>query len=99
MGNGVTDMVRNSVNVFRRCRTAIRRLTSNDIASFTHLPDNCALENNEHEEGEKAVIPVFVKHPEGYTEYLKDEERRGSMLRKQRAEGRDGDVEFILSVH
>jgi len=92
-------MVRNSVSVLRRCRTAIRRLTSNDIVSFTHLPDNCALENHEHEEGEKAVIPVFVKHPEGYAEYLKNEERRGSMLRKQRAEGRNGDVEFILSVH
>lgn len=82
IGNGVTDMVRNSVSVLRRCRTAIRRLTSNDIASFTYLPDNCALEHHEHEEGEKAVIPVFVEHPEGHAEYLKDEERSGSMLRK-----------------
>jgi len=92
-------MVRNSVSVLTRCRTVMRRLTSSDIASFTHLPDNCALENHEHEEGEKAVIPVFVEHPEGHAEDLKDEKRRGSMLRKQRAEGRNGDVELVLPVH
>jgi hypothetical protein len=74
-------------------------LTSNGIASCTYLPDNCALEHYEHEECEKAVVPVFVEHPEGYAENLENEERRGSMLRKQRAERRNWDVELVFSIH
>ena len=48
-----------------------------------HLPDNRALENDEHEECEKAVVPVLVKHPQCNAKYLEDEERRGGMLGKQ----------------
>ena len=74
-------------------------LRSNGIASYTHLPDNCALEHYEHEECEKAVVPVFVQHPEGYAENLEDEERRGSMLGKQCAERRNWDVKLVFSIH
>jgi hypothetical protein len=71
----------------------------NDIASCAHLPDNSALENYKHEEGENAVIPVLVEHPKGHAEDLEDEEWCGSMLSKQSAEGRNRDVELVLSVH
>ena len=77
----------------------MRRLTSSGIASYTYLPDNCALEYYEHEKGEEAVVPVFVEHPEGYAENLENEERRGSMLGKQCAEGRNWDVELVFSIH
>ena len=78
---GAIDIVRNSARVLSRC---YRDETSNDQWNndYSHLPDNCALENHEHEEGEKAVVPVFVEHPQGHAEDLEDEERCGSMLRK-----------------
>lgn len=72
---------------------------SGEITSCAHLPNDCALENYEHKEGEKAVIPVFIEHPQCYAEDLEDEERRGSMLGEQRAEGRNWDIELILSIH
>jgi len=69
------------------------------VARYTYLPDNCALEYYEHEEGEKAVVPVFVEHPEGYAEDLENEEWRGSMFRKQCAERRNWYVELVFSIH
>ena len=81
IGNGAIDIVRNSARVLSRC---YRDEMGNDQWNhdYSHLPNNCALENHEHEEGEKAVVPVFVEHPQGHAEDLEDEERRGSMLRK-----------------
>ena len=67
--------------------------------SYAYLPDNCAFENYEHEEGEKAVVPVFVEHPQRHAEDLENKEWCSGMLSKQCAEGRNWDVEFVLSVH
>ncbi len=52
------------------------------ITNYAHLPDNCALENHEHEQGEKTVVPILVEHPQSYAENLENEERCGSMLGK-----------------
>jgi hypothetical protein len=64
----------------------MRYVLTNGIARHAHLPDNCTLENHEHEEGKKAVVPVFIEHPQSHAEDLKDEERSGSMFGEQRAE-------------
>lgn len=77
----------------------MRYVMTNRIANYAHLPDNCALENHEHEEGEKAVVPVLIEHPESHTEDLEDKERSGSVFNKQRAEGRNGNVKLVLSIH
>jgi hypothetical protein len=82
IGNGAIDIVRNSVSVLSRCYTDMRPSNDQWNHGYSHLPDNCALENHEHEEGEKAVVPIFVEHPQGHAEDLEDEERSGSMLRK-----------------
>ena len=81
IGNGAIDIVRNSAKVLSRC---YRDETGNDQRNhgYSHLPDNRAFENHEHEESEKAIVPVFVEHPQGHAEDLEDEERSRSVLRK-----------------
>lgn len=64
----------------------------------THLKDNGALKDNEHEQGEKRVIPVFVEAPEGNAEYLEDKERRDSVLGEELGELWDRDVAEVLAV-
>jgi hypothetical protein len=76
--------------------------------NYTHLEDNCAFEDNQHESGEQTVVPVFVQAPKSYTEDLEDEERCDGVLGEQfrelgnrdvtgvgtefRREMRDGDI-------
>jgi len=60
----------------------MRHVMTSRITNYAHLPDNCALENHEHEEGEKTVVPILVEHPQSYAENLENEERCGSMLGK-----------------
>jgi hypothetical protein len=44
------------------------------------LPNNGALENDEHKEGKERIVPVLVEHPKSNTEDLEDEEWRNGVL-------------------
>lgn len=65
---------------------------------MTCLPNHGTFKDNEHEEGKKAVIPIFVQTPEGNTKDLEDKERSSCMLREQLSEGGNGDVKFVVPV-
>ncbi len=56
----------------------------------TYLPDDGALKHNEHKQGEQAVVPVLIEHPQCDAEYLEYEERRSRVLTEELGEGRDG---------
>ena len=62
------------------------------------LPDNGALENDEHEQGEERVVPVFVQHPQTDAEDLEDEEGGDGVFLEELGEGRDGDVERVGAI-
>lgn len=63
-----------------------------------HLPDDGALEDDEHEERKEAVVPVLVEAPQRDAEHLEDKERRGRVLGEERGERRDRDVELVAAV-
>lgn len=62
------------------------------------LPDDCALEGDEHEEGKERVVPVLIEHPQTNTEDLEDEEGRDGMLLEQLGEGGDGNVKSVEAI-
>lgn len=72
--------------------------SSTTTPTDTHLPDNGAFKDNQHEQREQTVIPVLVQAPQRNTEHLEDEERRRRMLAKELRERRDRDVELVLAV-
>ena len=43
---------------------------------------NSAFKDNQHEQREEGVVPIFVQAPKRDTEYLKNEERGRRMLSK-----------------
>jgi hypothetical protein len=57
-----------------------------------------ALEHDEHEQSEQAVIPIFVQTPECNAENLEDEERGNTVLCEEGCECGDGDIEFVLVI-
>lgn len=65
---------------------------------MTDLPYDSALENDQHEQCKKAVIPVFVEAPESHAKNLEDKEGGGGVLSKKGRERWDRNVEFILSI-
>ena len=65
---------------------------------MTNLPDDGTLEDDEHEQGEQTVVPVFIKTPKRDTEDLEDEEGCSRVLSEQFAERMDRDVELVLSI-
>ncbi|GJC78632.1 hypothetical protein ColLi_01470 [Colletotrichum liriopes] len=62
------------------------------------LPDDGALEGDQHEESEERVVPVLVKHPETNTEDLEDEEGRDGVLLEELGEGGNRDIEGVGAV-
>src|SRR2546429_1366934 len=55
---------------------------------FRSLPDNSALEDNQHEQCEERIVPVVVQQPETHAENLENEEGRNGMLFPQLDESR-----------
>jgi len=49
--------------------------------------DNGGFEDEEHYQGEDAVVPVFVEAPQQHTKHLEHEERRHCLLSIQLTEG------------
>lgn len=82
MGYGSTLMVLNSVRVLTRYRRKLSPWVVRIHGRQTHLEDDSALENNQHECCEQTVVPVLVQAPKGYTENLEHKERRSGMLSK-----------------
>lgn len=64
----------------------------------THLEDDGALKNDEHEEGEKRVVPVLVEHPQADAEDLEHKKGRDGVLGKEAEERRHGDVKRVGAV-
>ncbi|GKT85998.1 hypothetical protein Ct61P_03848 [Colletotrichum tofieldiae] len=62
------------------------------------LPDDGALEGDQHEESEERIVPVLVKHPETNTEDLEDEEGRDGVLLEELGEGGNRDIEGVGAV-
>jgi hypothetical protein len=62
------------------------------------LPDNSALEGDEHKKSEERVVPVFIEHPKTNTEDLEDEEGRDGVLLEQLGEGRDGNIKSVEAI-
>ena len=62
------------------------------------MPHDRALEHDEHEQSEQAVVPIFVQTPECHAENLEDEEWGNTVLCEEGGECRDGDIEFILVI-
>ncbi len=65
--------------------------------TIAYLPDDSALEDNQHEEGEQTVIPILVQAPECHTENLENEERSGCLFREQFGERWDRNVELVFA--
>lgn len=68
-----------------------------ETTQYAHLPNDRALENDQHEQCEQAVVPVFVQTPKCDTEHLKDEEWCGRVLTEESTERWDGDIELVLA--
>ena len=62
------------------------------------MPYNRALEQDEHEQSEQAVVPIFIQTPECDAENLEDEEWGNTVFCEEGCECRDGDIEFILVI-
>lgn len=62
------------------------------------MPYDRALEHDEHEQSEQAVVPIFVQTPECDAEDLEDEEWGNTVLCKEGRECRNRDIEFILVI-
>ncbi len=62
------------------------------------LPHHGALEHDQHEEGEKRVVPILVQHPQADAEDLEDEEGRYRMLLEELGEGGHGDIEGVDTI-
>jgi len=69
-----------------------------DTTAKTHLPDNSALEHNQHEERKQAVIPILIQTPKADAEDLEDEEWGGCLFREQFRKSRNWDVECIVAI-
>jgi hypothetical protein len=63
----------------------------------SYLRDCSALEDDQHEQCEKRVVPVLVEAPECDAEDLEDEERRSRMFPKELQERGDRDVELVFT--
>jgi hypothetical protein len=45
-----------------------------------YLPHHSAFENEEHEEGEKRIVPILIQTPQSDTKDLEDEEWRNGVF-------------------
>jgi hypothetical protein len=63
----------------------------------THLEDDGAFKDDQHEEGEERVVPVLVQTPETDTEELEHKEGRHRVLAKDFPEAWHRDVERVLA--
>ncbi|KAI6750013.1 hypothetical protein HG531_007278 [Fusarium graminearum] len=68
------------------------------IESALTLPDDGALENDEHKEGEERIVPILIEHPKSNTEDLKDEEWCNGVLLEQFGKGGNGDIEGVGAI-
>ena len=62
------------------------------------LPNYCALEGDQHEEGEKRVVPVLIQHPKTNAEDLKNEEGSHCVLLEELGKCGHGDVESVGAI-
>src|SRR6266498_2553833 len=91
-------MVLNSLKVRTRFIKVRLRVVIYINKLITYLPNHGAFKDNEHKEGKKTVVPIFVQTPEGNTKDLEHEKRSGCVLREQFSEGGNGDVKFVVPV-
>jgi hypothetical protein len=91
-------MVLNSVNVRTRYVRWLSSLRFSRPSRKTNLPDDSALEHNQHEKCEKTVVPVLIQAPQGNAKDLKDKEWCCRVFAEELGKGRYGDVEFVASV-
>ena len=68
------------------------------VQSPLALPNDSALEDNQHEEGEQRVVPVLIQHPKSNTEDLENEERRNSMLLEELEKGWYWNIEGVVAI-
>lgn len=97
MGYGATDMVLNSVNVLTRCVQSVTTALQ-QTSRKTNLPDDGALEHNQHEKCEQTVVPVLIQAPQSDAKHLEDKKWCGRVFSKELGKRRYGDVEFVASV-
>ena len=69
------------------------------MGRVTNLEDHSAFEHDQHEESEETVVPVLIQAPEGDTKDLEDEKGGRRVFAEQLGEGRNRDIEFVLSKH
>lgn len=64
----------------------------------TNLPDDRRLEDDQHDQGEDRVVPVFIQAPKSNTKDLEDEEWSDGMFLEEFRERRFGNVEPVHAI-
>ena len=62
------------------------------------MPDDSALKDDQHEECEQRVVPVFIQHPKPNTEDLENEEWRNGVLLEKLEECRHWNIESVIAI-